>query len=611
MASLFTGLGSIGDLAQNMAAEGKQKMDNTAERAAISAGFFGLAPDWLVTDIQSDLRAVGIPLPDSLSPQGISTLGFETVGFITVIGAVAALIVRLLYAFWNKYMLFATCVFIIALGVTLFYTKNMKPLSGLLIFTSEIAVYIMIFILLWIIIWLMIIQKVSLYSPSGSEHPHDNILHALFITFPFVEYFTSKSSKKINKIGPRSKEMLRIGWTALFLFAVCYITLSTLPGLETFIGSIKESFMNKKEEDVEEAFEDKQAVADSTDNSEQVTLVNIQPVSVKQAGYVGLTEKDGEFNTTNAVINHIRAGVRFFVLQIDYLEQSPGPGFDPVYTPTLLYRNNSGALISKNGASISDLAKQLSTYAFNRDFPTYSQPLILYLHFVRMPNILTEPERYMKFMASVAEALEPIRPLILDKYDSTDFTRQKGERVLLYSPLKNFEGKVLIWTNADTSIFRNTQKLSIGSVPLSQDLDYMACMRVYLEDSTDNFGVTTVASESPAYAIIVPFKRFNGMKDRRGVLNKEKHDYAMKNKSRFVIAMPDQTEDVTPKQIRNLLTSAGVNTVPMNLFGKSDVDIKDQISFWGDTVFLKMKPAVLQSSKAAVAGYTPPPNILK
>jgi hypothetical protein len=85
----------------------------------------------------------------------------------------------------------------------------------------------------------------------------------------------------------------------------------------------------------------------------------------------------------------------------------------------------------------------------------------------------------------------------------------------------------------------------------------------------------------------------------------------MKNKSRFVIAMPDQTEDVTPKQIRNLLTSAGVNTVPMNLFGKSDVDIKDQISFWGDTVFLKMKPAVLQSSKAAVAGYTPPPNILK
>lgn len=610
MAGLLGGLGSIGDLAAGMAAEGKQKMDEKAERTAISAGFFGLAPDWLVEHIQSDLRAFGIPLPDALSEGGIAQLGFTSLSFMTILGAIAALIVRLIYSFWMQYKIFVTCLFVIGIGYALFYTKRMKPLRTFLEITSTVSKYTAISVLVWVIIWLMIIQKVSLYSPSGSEHPHDNILYALFITFPFVEYFVSKSSKKINKIGTRSKAVMQVGWAALFLFIICYIAISTLPGLEAFIGSIKESFMNKKEEDVEEPFQDKQAVADSTDISEQVTLVNIQPVSIKQAGYVGLTEKGGEFDTTNAVINHIRAGVRFFVLQIDYLEQSPGPGFDPVYTPTLLYRNSSGALISKNGASIGDLAKQLSTYAFNRDFPTYSQPLILYLHFVRMPNVLTEPERYMRFMSSVAGALEPIRPLILDKHDSTDFTRQKSERVLLYSPLKNFEGKVLVWTNADTSIFRNTQKLSISSVPLSEDLDYMTCMRVYLEDSEDSFGVTTVASESPAYAIIVPFKRLKGMKDRRGVLNKEKHDYAMKNKARFVIAMPDQTEEVTPNQIMNLLSTAGVNTVPMNLFGKTAPDIAEQVSLWDNTVFLKMKPTMLQSSKTAVSGYTPPPNIL-
>lgn len=610
MSGLFGGLSSLGDLANDMAAEGKQKIDEKAERTAISAGFFGLAPEWLVVQIQSDLRAFGVPLPDALSEGGIAQLGFTSLSFMTILGAIAALIVRLIYSFWVQYKILVTCLFIIGLGYALFYTKKMSMLRSLINFTSFVSMYTAIAVFIWIVVWLLIIQKVSLYSPSGSEHPHDNILYALYITFPFVELFVSKSSKKNNKIGIRSKAVMQVGWAALFLFALCYIALRTLPGLERFIGSIKESFMNKKDDDVEEPFQDRQAVANATTDSEQVTLVNIQPVSVKQAGYVGLTEKDGVFDTTNAVINHIRAGVRFFVLQIDYLEQSPGPGFDPVYTPTLLYRNNSGALVSKNGASISDLAKQLSTYAFNKDFPTHSQPLILYLHFVRMPNILTEPERYMRFMSSVAGALEPIRPLILDKYDSTDFTRQKSERVLLYSPLKNFEGKVLIWTNADTSIFRNTQRLSISSVPLNEDLDYMTCMRVYLEDSTDSFGVTTMPSETPAYAIIVPFKQLKRMKDRRGVLNKEKHDYAMKNKGRFVIAMPDQMEEVTPDQILNVLTTAGVNTVPVNLFGKAATDIESQISLWDNTVFLKMKPAVLQSSKTAVAGYTPPPNIL-
>jgi hypothetical protein len=428
--------------------------------------------------------------------------------------------------------------------------------------------------------------------------------------------------KKGYVIGPKSLMMFRMGWTALFLFAATIITIKAMPELDSFIGKITESFTNKiresftskkEEEDdegVEEPFADKTAVAEGPTNSEQVTLVNIQPVSVKQTGYVGPTEKGGEFETDIGVINAVREGVRFFVLQIDYLEKAPGgSGFDPINTPTLLYRDDNGALISKNGASIADIAKQLSTYAFNADFPSNTQPLIVYLHFVRTPNLIAKPDKYLKFMMDVATALAPIQPLILDKHDSTDFTRQKNERVLLYSPLKNFEKKILLWTNADTTVFRSVEKLSIAPIALNQDLDYMTSMRVYLDNSKDTFGITTVAPDT-AYAVIVPFKRLKAMKDKRNAPNKEKQDFAMKGKTRFVIAMPGQTEEITQTDIDKVLKTAGVNTVPMNLFGKSAPDIKSQVTLWEGATFFRMKPILIQSSKAAVAGYTPPPNVL-
>jgi hypothetical protein len=75
--------------------------------------------------------------------------------------------------------------------------------------------------------------------------------------------------------------------------------------------------------------------------------------------------------------------------------------------------------------------------------------------------------------------------------------------------------------------------------------------------------------------------------------------------------MPGQTEEVKQTEIDKLLKTAGVNTVPMNLFGKSVPDVKAQLTLWGGNTFFRMKPVLIQSTKAAVAGYTPPPNVLK
>jgi hypothetical protein len=687
--------------------DGLKAGDNLAERAAINAAFFGMAPDWLLTDIQNTMRSIGIPLPSAMSPAGISQLGATTLVIAGILAAVIALILRVSYYLFNKYMLFAISLAIIIIGVTLYKTNKKAPLKTLLKWVETGSLWVLIGVAIWIVVWLIGVKRVHWLKPDASDspselnlplvtfilsivallsililitvealvpsikskynlgsyvwpsiyilvgvplililinvwrlttrapgeefrNPRDSLFRVLYSTFPLyqilgtVEIVKKIEDEKIKKrqvIGPKSLFMFRMGWTALFLFVAVLVTVKAMPELDSFIGKMTESFTNKiresftgkkdEDEEVEESFVDKTSVAEGPTNAEQVTLVNIQPVSIKQTGYAGPTEKGGSFETDVTIINAIREGVRFFVLQIDYLEKAPdGSGFDPVNVPTLLYRDDSGTLISKNGASIADIAKQMSTYAFNIDFPSNTQPLILYLHFVRTPNLITKPDKYMKFLMDVASALAPIQSLILNKHDSTDFTRQKNERVLLHSPLKNFEKKILLWTNADTTVFRNVEKLSIAPIALNQDLDYMACMRVYLDDSNDVIGVTTVAAET-AHAVIVPFKRFKRMKDKRGVPNKEKQDFAMKGKSRFVIAMPGQTEEVKQTEIDKLLKTAGVNTVPMNLFGKSVPDVKAQLTLWGGNTFFRMKPVLIQSTKAAVAGYTPPPNVLK
>lgn len=597
----------------------KDKLDETAEEAAINMAFAGMAPQWLIDRIQSDFRAIGIERPDSLSSSGMGQLVAQTATIGFILAAIISCLINLLFYGWRQYKLLTAFIVIIGLGLAFFYTKNIKMLDSLIRFVSTASVYIMVLALLWTVLYVSFFKKVVFLHPSGKKAPV-TILEGLMYSFPFVDmyaYFNESVKSKLEyvseKIGQKSFALMEMGWTALFLYIIGAIVIYSRPKWESFIDKIKEAFMTKEEgaEDAEveaEPFIDKTAVADATDQAEQVTLVNIQPVSVKQAGYVGPTEKDGQFETDRAMIEATRAGVRFFVLQIDYLEKSLGDDFDPVKTPTLLYRNDSGILISKNGASIADLANQISTYAFNRDFPSHTEPLILYLHFIRTPDALANPDKYLAYLKSVAEALAPIQRYILNKHDTTEFARQKSERVLLYSPLSNFEGKILLWTNADTSIFRNTAKLSMGAVPLAQDLDYMSCMRVYLDDENDSFGVTSVAYEGPAHAVIVPFKRLSAMKERRGETNKELQDFAMKGKTRFVIAMPGQTEEVNQKDIQRVMKKAGVNTVPINLLGKTSQDILPQINSWEGQPLLQMKPVMLQSSKAAVVGYTPPPN---
>lgn len=329
---------------------------------------------------------------------------------------------------------------------------------------------------------------------------------------------------------------------------------------------------------------------------ERTTLANIQPVCVKQAGYTGPAEEKGTFKTDVSMMTAIRSGVRMFTLQIDYLETSMPAGFDVPNFPTLIYRDNGGELISTNGASISDIANKLSTYAFNSDFNSHTQPIILYLHFVRSPDPMMDPTKYQTFMTNVATALKPIQDMVLTKADGTDYTKQQAENTLMHTPLSRFEKKILLFTNANTSLLRPL------NLPNDKNLDYMVCMRVYLMTTEDQLGTTLLATGSNvANAIIVSYRRIVNM------TQSQKSAFAQENIGRFVIVMPKPMESPSQDEIQAIYTTCGVNVVPMNLFGETQPAINPKITSWNGQPFYKLKPDMLQSDKSAVMGYVPPP----
>jgi hypothetical protein len=326
-------------------------------------------------------------------------------------------------------------------------------------------------------------------------------------------------------------------------------------------------------------------------SSPETSLLNLQMLGVKQAAYVGPNESDGNFDTVVGIQSALKVGVRFFTLQIGFLEtKKDSANFEEPHVPTLLYRDDSGKLISANSGSINEVAKSLAAYAFSDSLLSGSQPLIVYLHFERTPNSLRDPQKYIKFLSSVAKNLKPLEEYMLKNSPSGNYQRQMNETGLIGTDLKNFEKKVIIFSNVDTSIFRNTKTLGMEAIDTQYDLDFMVNMRVYLENAKDSLGASDVPhnGETPN-AIIVPSKSVIGLSDD------EKDAYALKGKTRFVIVMPSQMKNPSLPAIKSLLEHNGVNCILLNLFGE-DIDIlKGKVKAWKGEPFYSVKPLNYQA----------------
>ena len=290
----------------------------------------------------------------------------------------------------------------------------------------------------------------------------------------------------------------------------------------------------------------------------QVTkLLNLQPPTVAQAGYAG----GGIFDEDITIKNTLAAGIRSFVLQIDYLDVAKGDGFAAPGDPCLLYRDSNGVLISQNSGSIKNVSEALAKYAFAGS----TEPILLILSLKRTPDPVATPKDFLKYCSKIATQLKALAPYHLGN-GATDaaFHRQGKASDVLNLPFSTFEKKVIVMTNVDTTLFRNAALLKMKIEP-ADDLDYWSHVQI--------------STEPTLPAITVPFSTVSALK------GSAQNKWALKNKKYFTIAQLDPSSNPSVQDTTMLLNNLGINIVPIDLFSFDENDTMRLYALWNGAVW--------------------------
>jgi len=293
----------------------------------------------------------------------------------------------------------------------------------------------------------------------------------------------------------------------------------------------------------------------------QQLLINTAVLSTRLTGFLGPFSA-GVFDEDNATRLALTTGSRCLVLEIDYENNT--------YAPKLIYRDGWGSKQSLNTGNIATVAASIAARAFKPDnngapASVASDPLILVLYFVRAPNKSSEPVEYIKFLGSVAEQLAPINDLILAQTPQGDFRRQALESQLFYTSYTAFQNKIIVLTNADTTVFRNLKNFGLsGEIGIKQDLDFMVNARLYSRESPSPFGITGSPNSTIKPAAVITSSTYWTMTptDRtESAVQSTKEAWTL-----VMTPVSSSTNQINDKDMNSLLTTYGVNSIPISLF---------------------------------------------
>jgi hypothetical protein len=315
-------------------------------------------------------------------------------------------------------------------------------------------------------------------------------------------------------------------------------------------------------------------------SGDDYTLLNVQPLTIKQAGFLGPIQA-GVFDDS-ATANSLRAGFRSFIFQIDFMETQKD-GFSKPDMPTLIYRGDDGSLLSKNSADINAVAQAMANIAFRPEVPNYTEPVIIYLHILRAPNPINSADEYQTFLSRIASSLNPLAPYHLGMTPLGTFNRQKQESILVNSPLKTFKGQVILLCNADTSIFRKAK------VNPADDLDFWVNLRVYL-NSNETLGITQMPPSG-----ITPFAVVTKMSSLLALSEQQATAFASASKTKLVIALPSQMENPPVDKLDTLLHKFGVNMVPLDIYSDDVKDVLPLVAQYNNMTFSPKLPGLLNT----------------
>jgi len=336
----------------------------------------------------------------------------------------------------------------------------------------------------------------------------------------------------------------------------------------------------------------------------QQNFVNFFALGCRYAGYIG-PMNDGYFDAEQGIQLAVNAGCRVFVLDIDYIGGVSSD--DPMkykgkcdlpgqkYFPRICVRDVQGKLImnpssdipqcqSMDSSNLKDVCDKLNFYAFSTSCQQSTDPLVIVLYFQRKPPGAYNSPDVLGYYSNVAKCLGGFKDRLLqNELNGGTYYRQKQEGKLLVNDIGAYTGKVLIFSNANTIGFRETNNYSPD-----QDLDYMVNLRLAYTQTklgiTENeaqFGIL----QSPDDFMTVPSDRTDSVVET--------------TKMRWTICLSsDPSQPVKEEVYKKITNTFGVNCVPMMIFDDTNTYL------YGDSTFKKFsfmpKPKAIRYIKPPV-----------
>lgn len=285
----------------------------------------------------------------------------------------------------------------------------------------------------------------------------------------------------------------------------------------------------------------------------ETSLINFAPLTCQDTGYIGPLE-NGVFAENDAVNMALRAGARCFVLNIDYHEDQTLPVslFGKPNEPRLIYRDAGGVIKCINTGDIQLVAQALSNTAFSNTVSNPNDPLFVVLFFNREPKGSLEDK--LVYYSKVAEKLQPLIPYHLGQTPQGDYHRQQKQDDLIYQSIADFEKKVVVFCNADTSIFRGKNYAP------TRDLDYFVHLRLFKE-STDTYGATGSVESR-----IMPRGIVNSVVNFTVIPETKYKDTSDSTKMRWTFAYTHAASNPSASSLKYMMQTLGVQCIPLWLF---------------------------------------------
>lgn len=290
-------------------------------------------------------------------------------------------------------------------------------------------------------------------------------------------------------------------------------------------------------------------------------LINFFALGCRFPAAIGPAQ-NGYFDPDIGIQMAVNAGCRVFVLDIDYLDICR-KGVEK-YFPRLVVRNVQGKLEMNEqsnqplcntpvSSNLRQVCEKINQYAFASATQNASDPVILVLYFHRQPPGGYSSKAVLDYYSHVAKALAPFQNRMLtNELAGGTFYRQKQESRLLINPITTYNGKVLIFSNANTTGFRENTSYA----PM-EDLDYLTNLR--LSYTQTKLGITENESGSI-------FGVLQTVEDYTVIPTDRKDQVKEQTKLRWTICFPSDPLAPISKETYSTVSSLGVNCIPITLF---------------------------------------------